>query len=218
MTRQPALIPTLEQGREDFAGMIGRLLVSFDKSVTEAREYLELKGEQDRSYFSHRVRFAAKVELKRDGIEAEDCELEDTANSGICLVLPKYRVRVLKAAENGEIPDPGASDRRKRFLNQQSEQLELFSESSPCPSGEKEPSNREPTHIIFLWEADSQNCFTGLWFVCPNGSSKPHFKLWIPANGIADLGTISPPSNPPLDNLGFARTDEQMPGTKTGTE
>jgi hypothetical protein len=198
------MIPSLEQALQDFNPTIDRLLVAFGRAVTEAREYIELKDEPDRSYFSHRVRYVAKTELKRGGVQAEDCELEDTANSGICLVLQNYRARVLKSAEGGEIPDPGGSDRRKRFLNQESEQMSLFPDADV--TGEPNSSEREPAHIVFLWEADSKNVFEGLWFICPSGNQEPHFRHWIAAAGLSGSMPV-PKTPPPQEDLGFKRKD-----------
>src|SRR5258707_1056443 len=97
----PPTIPSLEQALQDVKPTIGKLFAAFDYATGEARATAE-KREYDGSYFSHQVRFEAKMELRSNGIEAEDCELEDTPNTGVCIAYPGYAIRVLRS-QNGEI-------------------------------------------------------------------------------------------------------------------
>ena len=224
---KPPIIPSHEQASQELASTIGRLFSAFSVAIDEASDYCNLKVERDRSFFSHHVRYLAKTELKNDSndsFETQDADLEDTANSGICLVLPKYRVRVLRAAEDGQIPDPGSSTRRKKFLNQESEQYEFDWGADETTSKVDESS--EPTHIVVLWEADSRDKFTGLWFICPNGTAEPHFKTWLPFPGNEDYGFGSAPYTPvaptsaPAADIGFTKkTDKKSESPqKTGTD
>lgn len=178
-----------------------------------------LKGERDRSFFSHQVRYLAKVELHNDAVQAEDSELEDTANSGICLSLPDYRVRVLKASADGEAPEPGDSERRKRFLQQlpeQQMQLGFLDAEQPVKSSQEAP---EPVHIMYLWEVDSRDHFTGFWFTRPNGVGKYHFKEWIPfgSEELASPEISSGPAPEPPSDLGFTKKTD-LEREKTGTD
>jgi hypothetical protein len=204
----PPLIPSLEQALEDIRPIIGRLIAAFDHATGEARATAE-EREYDGSYFSHQVRFEAKMELKGSGIEAEDCELEDTPNTGICIAHPGYSIRVLRS-QDGEIPDPGDSDRRKRFLEQQSEQLNLFQEDqTPGHSPE-----REPTHLVMLWETVGR-FFSGFWLICPDGVGRQHFKHWLPRPEFG-IGNAPNPPLPPPDTLEGIQPRRNA-GRKTGS-
>ena len=207
----PPIIPTFADAREDLKSIIDRLFPAFQDGINEARDYASKKNHFDGSFFSHQVRFLAKLNLKNDGIEAEDCELEDTANSGLCLLSAKYRVRVLKSAD-GEIPDPGDSDRRKRYLNQQPEQqMELFEYKPVVTAG----MEREPAHVVFLWEIDSEKFFTGVWVACPNGIGKYHFREWLK---LPEAPAVAQPEQeePPSDLDGIGKKIKKLP--KTGTQ
>jgi hypothetical protein len=209
----PPSIPSLEQALNDLKPVIGRLFSSWDHAVAEARETADQKG-YDGSYFSHQVRFEAKIDLKGQGIEADDCELENTPNTGICVSVPGYSIRVLRS-QNGEIPDPGDSDRRIRFLEQKSEQLRLFPEQA---SSDELPEH-EPVHIVVLWE-DVRRFFSGFWFICPDGVSKHHFKQWLPR---PELGQASAPLAPPVppsppDDLSGIRRRQDTLIRKTGSD
>jgi hypothetical protein len=215
-----AKIPTLNQAQDDLGPTTGRLLAAFAAAVAETSEYCDSKGERDRSFANHLTRYLAKVELRDDGVQPKDCELEDVANSGICLSLPDYLVRVVKAGPDGEVPDPGDSERRKRFLQQQPElQIPLaFMEPEPAKNEEE----AEPVHIMYLWEVDSRGRFTGFWFVCPNGVGKYYFKAWIPfEEGLGLLLSPAPANEPPPSALGFTKKSEpsrEQTGTDENTE
>jgi hypothetical protein len=220
---KPPIIPTLKQARDDLGATTGRLLAAFSSAVSDAAQYCASKGERDRAFFSHLVRYLAKIELNGDGMQPEDWELEDTANSGICLTHADYRVRVLKAAVDGEAPDPGNSERRKRFLQQLPEQqMSLpFIHSEEVDAENSSEEKAEPVHIMYLWEADSRDSFSGLWFTCPNGAGKYHFKEWIPFGGeeLEAPGTpMNPPSEPPPAELGFTKKPDEAQRDKTGTD
>jgi hypothetical protein len=217
---KPPIIPTLKQAQEDLGSTTGRLLAAFAAAVSETAEYVALKGERDRSFFSHQVRYLAKAELRNDGVQAEDSELEDTANSGICLSLPDYRIRVLKASADGEAPEPGDSERRKRFLQQLPEQQMQFSFAKAEEPTDLSQEGSEPVHIMYLWEVDSRDHFTGFWFTCPSGTGKYHFKEWIPFGGeelaLPEI-TSGGPEQPPPGDLGFTKKADAE-REKTGTD
>ena len=78
------------------------------KSATRLRARRGFLGENDRivvTEVAHQVRYLTRVFLRSNGIEAEDeCELEDTANTGICISHPKYLIRVLRDTNSGSLP------------------------------------------------------------------------------------------------------------------
>jgi hypothetical protein len=220
---KPPIIPTLDKARQDLSSVIGKLLASFKAATIEAGDYIRARGDPDESFFSHLVRYLAKVQLRGEGIEAEDeCELEQTANTGICITQPDYLIRVLRDTNSGCLPPAGDSERRKRFFAQQSEQFQLKYSDEDQNSAD----SREPVHITFLWASDQERHFTGLWFMCPNGESgAPHFQEFLPLPELQDLGlteTAAEPEEQPPTDLGMTRKDQpkdkEQDKPKTGTE
>ncbi len=220
---KPPIIPTLEKARKDLGPTIGKLHASFKAATIEAGDYTRVRGDPDESFYSHQVRYLAKVQLRAEGIEAEDeCELEQTANTGICITQPEYLIRVLRDTNPGCLPPAGDSERRKRFFAQQSEQLQL----RYLDEDQNSADSREPVHGVFLWGSDQERHYTGLWFMCPNGeSAAPHFQEFLPVPELQDLGlteTAPAPDEKPPSDLGMTRKDmpkdQEQDQPKTGTE
>jgi hypothetical protein len=215
------IIPTLDQARTDLSLTIGKLLSAFKAATIEARDYARIKNDSDESFFSHQVRYLARIQLGEDGIDAaEECELENTPNTGICLTQPNYLMRVLRDTHGGSLPPAGDSERRKRFFAQQSEQLRL--ELEPRAEDCQGADERKPVHIVFLWGTTQERQFTGLWVICPNGEENAtHFQEFFPVPELGDLGLFDAPRPeelPPCD-LGFTKRREHEPSLdKTGTE
>lgn len=218
----PPIIPGLDIAREDLSSLIGKLFATLKAATSEARNDLQIHGEEDESYFSHQVRYLVKAALRRDQIEAEDeCEIGQTASTGLCIRYPRYMVRILRDVRRGSLPPSGDSDRRERFFAQKSEQGRLFGD--PTEEGIAE-CEREPSHVVFLWATNGMNQFTGFWFVCPNGEkAAPHFQEWmeLPSLGESVLqDTEAPTEVLPPANLGLTRKDERVDidVAQTGTE
>lgn len=113
---------------------------------------------------------------------------------------------------------PGDSERRKRFLQQLPEQQTSFEFMKTETEPVKNEEETEPAHIMYLWEVDSRDRFTGFWFVCPNGVGKYHFKEWIPFEEDLDLSLPKGPTTElPPSALGFTRKSER-PREQTGTD
>jgi hypothetical protein len=214
------IIPGLEKAREDLNPTIGKILAAFKAASIDAVEYEQNMGEADESFFSHHVRYLARRRLRIDGVEAEEeCAIEQTANTGICITLPGYLIRVLRDTNSGNLPPAGESERRKRFFAQQTEQLWL-------DLGEGVDAGvHEPVHIVFLWANNKQKYFTGLHFICPNGETgAPHFTDWLPVPelvGFVFTQQEIPPDEMPPSDLGMTKKDEiksKQPKAKTGTE
>lgn len=89
-------------------------------------EYANWQAEPiDFSLAPNLVRHKAKQYLASQGQEAqeEDCEkaafaTEQISNNGLCLKAPGFRIRILKSADDGSIPQPGNSTTRQNFYNQ----------------------------------------------------------------------------------------------------
>lgn len=221
MKHNAPIIPTLNQARTELGLTIGKLLAAFKAATIAAGDYTRSKGDPDESFFSHHVRYLAKLQLLSDGIDAkEECDLEHTPNTGICLTQPNYLIRVLRDTHRGSLPPAGDSERRKRFFAQQSEQLRL--ELEPNTDDPRISDQREPVHLVFLWCSTQERRFTGLWLICPNGEGNAtHFQEFFPIPELGDIGvidTIQPEAMPPSD-LGLTKRQEKKRiRSKTGTE
>lgn len=218
------IIPSLAKARTDLASVIGKLHASLKSATIEAGDYSRAKDDPDESFFSHHVRYLTRVQLRQEGIDAEeeDYGLEQTSNTGICITQPDYLIRVLRETIPGSLPPPGDSERRKRFFAQQSEQLPLKYEDD----GIDVIDGREPVHIVVLWTSDQERKYRGIWVICPNGvTDAPFFQEFLPVPELQDLGitatTALPEEEPPTD-LGMTRKDrpkeQDQSKPKTGTE
>ncbi len=118
-----------------FEAVLDRLKSPFLDAIQEAiaegalhvSEYASWQAEPiDFALAPNLVRHKAKRFLISKGQDAKDEEEEDKTgfetervpNNGLCMIVPGFRVRVLKSSDDGGIPQPGNSVTRQNFYNQ----------------------------------------------------------------------------------------------------
>lgn len=161
--------PDRDEVQKDLASLIAlayrSLEIGVPKSLTLLRE--AQLGYEDSAHASL-VRLYLKSQFRAS---AQDTHLADLSNAGVLLLhphllVPKYRVRVLKS-HNGEPPASGDSKLLLAFCNQQiSWQLPLPWPFSPLQSGD-EADTEQPINLILHWQFRQDRGLTRVMLACP---------------------------------------------------
>jgi hypothetical protein len=148
----PAFVPTPEEGLEQLSPVTPHLQPALDNALFKSTTYVEAEELNcDASTFLTLVRAHAKsylVKRKLDGIRFKDWSL-----SGIEFEVNGAFFRCWKGAEK-ELPPPGESKGRRKFLNQQ----------YPLPFDYG--GTAKIRNFVVLYTVEAFNKLT-LWLVCP---------------------------------------------------
>jgi hypothetical protein len=193
-------------------------------------EYTNWQAEQiDFALAPNLVRHKAKQFLSSRGQEAKEEEAEDTAtfeteqvpNNGLYMILPGFRVRILKSSEDGSVPPPGMSETRKNFYNQQQALLDF----GEFRNGDE---HVQPTWgLIVHWTVDEHYTLLKLSLALPlrfikneNGKSVVECAFdepfWIRPPQDNVISITDAPTPPAPTNLDLEIVEET--GEKTGEE
>jgi hypothetical protein len=122
--------PTPQQVLEDYGGLLRTLVVALMEGTHHAQSYADWQDERvDRTLAPALVRKQAKRYLVRvsdpeSGLEISDEEIEfETeflSNLGVAVAQGGVRIKLLKS-DNGNLPVPGPSKKRREFYAQQGE-------------------------------------------------------------------------------------------------
>lgn len=138
-----------------------------DKAVTESRTFFEERGEKiNTSLFPNLVRYFAKRQLEDPYYKSFGYQVIELCNNGLFINYEDkgcvYRIRILKADEDGELPVHNLSEIKKDF----------FTQNNPVLPGME---NLEPfvltslLKLVIIWEVDQNYILTTFQLVCPNG-------------------------------------------------
>ncbi len=108
-----------ERVMRDLAAVLPRVQAAYEAGRVKATEYFaEEEIPQDPYLFAHLMRHRAKLVLAREGIDAEDVQIEELPYSGVSFHHQGYHIKVWKS-DNGLTPVPGRSANRQNFVNQE---------------------------------------------------------------------------------------------------
>jgi hypothetical protein len=166
-----------------FEKVLERLKLPFLDAIQEAiaegtlhvSEYANWQAEPiDFALAPNLVRHKAKRLLISKGQDAKDEEEEDKTgfeteripNNGLCMIVPGFRVRVLKSCDDGGIPQPGNSVTRQNFYNQRQALLDFaeFRNGNTCVQPE--------WGLIVHWTVDKKYSLSKLSVALPVSTTK----------------------------------------------
>lgn len=194
----------LEDLRRELA-LVGQAL---EAGTQVARTFFEDNGwEVDRILSPHIVRSAVKRVLEAAGHKVEEMTSEDLANNGLMYHCRRYSVRVLKA-QDGVLPAPGPSRRRRAFFNQMPTQQRL--DGWATLSGEHAPRIE---HVVVCWDVNRDYELVDLYLARPKAGSATQTSAeidWIIPLNVIDLASNGGPEEEfeeGFEDLPFRRKD-----------
>lgn len=142
-----------------------------EAATAEARAFFETRNESINSYlFPCLVRYFAMIMLRLPRYSQAGYSLVGLSNNGLFIIYQKngkaYRIRILKADEDGDLPLHNLSEVKRQFyanLNPYLPGIEWgVDPEAPPPSG---------LNLIALWDVNDAYGFTRIQLVCPDGDS-----------------------------------------------
>lgn len=182
-----------------------------DKAVTEARTFFEERGEAvNSSLFPNLVRYFARQLLNDAYHKSLGYQVGELSNNGLFILYEDkgfvYKIRILKADEDGDLPVSNLSETKKDFFKQGypilpgMENIELFVSTSLIK-------------LVIIWDVNLNYILNTFQLVCPNGESgDAHFVGDIAHSATAI--TVQSTFDAMADDL----DDLITPLRKTGTE
>ena len=107
--------------------LLDRIVEAISGGVLHVHEYTKWQAEPiDPALAPNLVRHKARLYLDSRGQETTDeeedangdFELEHVSNNGLYTIVPGFKIRILKSAEDGSVPPPGTSETRQNFYRQ----------------------------------------------------------------------------------------------------
>lgn len=166
--------PTFEEIFPKVRRLLIRTHQALEEAIPKSKEFFETENRDiDRYLFPNLVRYYMKHFLEKVGYSVENDEDEESnveyqfqrlVNNGLSGIFNGFRFRILKAAENGELPIPGLSERKQLYYNQQ---LYL-----PFYRPNELVGQHIRPNLIILWEIDSNTDFLQQRLACPKSGGK----------------------------------------------
>jgi hypothetical protein len=179
----PAFVPTPEEGLEILAPVSPHLQPAYDNALFETRTYVEAKELNcDMPTFLTFVRAHAKSYLVKR--ELPNVTFKDWSLSGIEWMIGDSIFRSWKG-DDYELPPPGASKGKMKFLNQQ----------YPLPF--ESTGTAKLRNFVVIYSIGPSNKIT-LWLVCPkkyNADDRISEAWWWVQIQDPALGITGPPAN-----------------------
>ena len=198
----PPFVPTPEEGLELLAPVSPYLQPAYDNALFETNAYVESKELScDTSTFFTFVRAHAKSYLVRKNIPG--VEFKDWSLSGIEWHIGESIFRSWKGHDY-ELPPPGDSKGRMKFLNQQ----------YPLPMDYT--AAKQLRNFVVIYSIGALNKVT-LWLVCPkkyNAEDRVSEAWWWvqildPALGIASTASGEKPPDIPIERVSPTKLEKQ---------
>jgi hypothetical protein len=190
----PSYVPSPEEGLELLAPLVPHLQPALDNAFFKATAYIEAEELScDTTTFLTFVRAHAKTYLVKQQVNG--VKFTDWALSGIEFQLNGAIFRCWKGTEK-ELPLPGTSEGRKKFLNQQY--------SLPFASATSEKLN----NFVILYSVGPMNKIV-LWLACPKQYHEEEriadvwwwVKIEEPATTLSVPTSIGKPPSGDLDEI-----------------
>jgi hypothetical protein len=174
---------------EDLLPLLSRLHEYVEEGIQEAHQYFESRRCRiDPWMFSHQVRFHVRNRLLGLPDLGLPCHHVRLAFSGIDLTYNTWRLKILKATIDGNIPGPGRSYSRQAFYN-----YNLFPDWQ-----DEEDEEDEEIHLLIIWHVDEYYNF--------------HFmELADPANREIIGRVPYPETLPPPSDQSTASQEQDLP-------
>lgn len=237
-------LPGSETVRHDLQPVLNAAIAAIAAGVKHVRAYADWQDQPiDRTLAPALVRHETKVHLRETGqqvTEEEVIECADDAaqppltlapvpfasvplsNNGLLLEAGRYRVRILKS-DQGALPPPGPSPRRREFYAQQQELPFYVTVSGNDQAVEvADAANAPQVNLVLHWTVDAEYRLTKINLALPKGGANTRASvewewddvIWRPAPVIA--ATEQATVEAPADELDITLETETKTGTAQG--
>lgn len=156
-------IPPMQKALADLSAYFPTFYDVFESGFDRAKSHFQ---EYDAAYdpwlHAHLIRFHAKQLFIQRGMDTEEYQPENLANSGLQLFLEGWFLRMRKSA-NGDVPPPGRSRAQHCYYQQ----------ILPEDFGDMH-------NLLLLWNATSRGDFKGLSLVYPLSANVVKWRAEIP--------------------------------------
>ena len=237
----PEQLPSCDAAQAALQPVLSAATAAILAGVEHARAYHDWRDRSiDRSLAPALVRYETKLRLLDAGQQVSDEELVEAAddssqppltiaplpfepiplsNNGLLLETDLYRVRILKS-DQGALPPPGPSPRRRKFYAQQQE-LPFF---PPIADGAvAAPLTAVPAkvNLVLHWTVDADYRLTKINLALPKGGENTRASvewewdevIWRPAPMFV---SVAPAAEAPADELDITLDRGADTGTAHG--